>query len=89
MIKFVGMGIKNLIQVFITEWIELTLFSFSGKIIPKGTNIVIFNYGIQRDPEHFEDPDMFKPSRFETIDGKKPFCFLPFSAGPRNCIGKY
>lgn len=61
---------------------------FSGRKIPKGTNIVVFTYGIQRDSEHYEDPHIFNPSRFENIDGKKPFSFIPFSAGPRNCIGK-
>ncbi|EFA04535.1 cytochrome P450 4C1 [Tribolium castaneum] len=56
--------------------------------IPKGVNITIFAYGIHRDPKYFPEPDKFDPGRFETIDGKLPYAYIPFSAGPRNCIGQ-
>jgi cytochrome P450 family 4 len=61
---------------------------FGGTKIPKGVNITIFAYGIHRDPKYFPDPEKFDPSRFETIDGKLPYAYIPFSAGPRNCIGQ-
>jgi cytochrome P450 len=38
-------------------------------------------------PEYYPNPQNFDPSRFEKMDGKHPFAFIPFSAGPRNCIG--
>ncbi|VEN41620.1 unnamed protein product [Callosobruchus maculatus] len=61
---------------------------YKGHIIPKGINIAIFAYGILRDPEHYENPDDFCPERFQLTDGKKPYAYIPFSAGPRNCIGQ-
>lgn len=42
---------------------------------------------MNRDPEFYPEPEKFNPSRFEEIDGKKPYAYLAFSAGPRNCIG--
>lgn len=43
-----------------------------------------------RDPETYEAPENFIPERFDVLtsaDTKNPFAYIPFSAGPRNCIG--
>nr|XP_042897355.1 cytochrome P450 4V2 [Parasteatoda tepidariorum] len=58
--------------------------------IQKGSIVVIFNYVIHRDPRYYPNPEKFDPSRFfpENCIGRHPFAYLPFSAGPRNCIGQ-
>lgn len=48
---------------------------------------------ICRNPEYFVEPDSFKPERFQSEQQQStekinPFAFIPFSAGPRNCIGQ-
>ncbi|XP_065214567.1 cytochrome P450 4C1-like [Planococcus citri] len=61
----------------------------SGQKIPAHSHVNIFIYSIQRNPEIFRDPDEFIPERFDDDDFKKyPYAFIPFSAGPRNCIGQ-
>ncbi|XP_023309750.1 cytochrome P450 4c3-like isoform X2 [Anoplophora glabripennis] len=59
-----------------------------GQIIPKGTSLVIYAYGVNNNPEIFPNPEKFDPMRFENMEKTSPFAYLPFSAGPRNCIGQ-
>ncbi|XP_034123490.1 uncharacterized protein LOC117580852 [Drosophila guanche] len=61
-----------------------------GKRIPAGTNYTIGIFVLLRDPEYFESPDEFKPERFDSPSpqASHPYAYIPFSAGPRNCIGQ-
>ncbi|EAT40476.2 AAEL007815-PA [Aedes aegypti] len=63
----------------------------NGTVFPAGSNLAIFPYFMGRDPEYFENPLEFRPERFavETSAEKaNPYRYVPFSAGPRNCIGQ-
>ncbi|RZC37551.1 p450 domain containing protein [Asbolus verrucosus] len=61
---------------------------YNGTIIPEGITILILAFGIHRNSKYFEEPEKFNPDRFENVDGKTPYAYIPFSAGPRNCIGQ-
>ena len=64
-------------------------FELDGYKIPAGTTISLHIYALHRKEESFPDPLAYKPERFlpEPSAERHNFAFVPFSAGPRNCIG--
>ncbi|XP_011638498.1 probable cytochrome P450 6a14 [Pogonomyrmex barbatus] len=66
-------------------------YTFKGTKVSilKGQNIWIPFYTIQHDPNIYPQPDIFDPERFneEIVENRHPMAYLPFSDGPRNCIG--
>jgi cytochrome P450 len=58
--------------------------------VPAGTEIYISAYHMQRNPELWEAADCFRPDRFgpDLSQQRHPPTMLPFSIGPRNCIGE-
>lgn len=51
-----------------------------GLVIPKGTQVTVPIYSIQRDNRYFENAEKFDPERFsdENIKNIQPFTYLPF-----------
>ncbi|NP_001123893.1 cytochrome P450 CYP9AF1 precursor [Tribolium castaneum] len=58
-------------------------------LIRKGMSVVIPIMAIHRDPDYYPNPNRFDPERFsdENRDKVVPGTYLPFGAGPRNCLG--
>uniref|UniRef100_A0A665TZR1 Cytochrome P450 3A n=1 Tax=Echeneis naucrates TaxID=173247 RepID=A0A665TZR1_ECHNA len=77
----------------------------NGIVIPKDMVVMVPVWPLQRDPQLWPEPELFKPERYErdlyrtwtlqtfvlfskenkgSID---PYTYMPFGAGPRNCIG--
>ncbi|XP_075974124.1 cytochrome P450 4c3-like [Anticarsia gemmatalis] len=73
------------ISRYVTE--ELTI---AGYKIPKNTYYDVHIYDVHRNPEIYPEPEKFIPERFlpENAATRHPYAYIPFSAGPRNCIGQ-
>ncbi len=61
-------------------------FEMCGHSLPAGTWVMLSPYVTQRMPEVFPNPRRFQPERWLTIHPSS-YEFMPFSAGPRYCIG--
>lgn len=61
-------------------------------LIPRGTTLFLPILALHVNPDYWgNDAHVFNPLRF--VDGvlkacKHPMAFLPFSTGPRNCVGQ-
>jgi len=60
-----------------------------GFTIPKNTVVLQNLWSVHNDKEYWGDPEIFRPERF-LKDGKveRPECLIPFSTGPRACLGE-
>lgn len=61
----------------------------SNLTIPKDTMIMISSSALHHDERFYDNPSKFDPERFteENIKNRHPFAYIPFSEGPRICIG--
>lgn len=61
-------------------------------LVPAGTNVIVLLWQMLRDEEYYQEPLRFWPERHlaknAAHDTKSVSSYIPFSAGPRNCIGQ-
>jgi len=76
------------------KMVEDTEIEMNGNtyVVQKGVDIYIWPYIMHRQPDCYDKPEEFIPERHDpsnNIDPKKnAYSYVPFSAGPRNCIGQ-
>lgn len=61
-----------------------------GFRVPAGTVLLVNIWEIHHSPEIWDDPEQFRPERFEGIEGKRELGirYLPFGLGRRACPGE-
>lgn len=69
---------------------DLQLASNKDYIVPAGATIVVGTYKLHRQPTIYPNPDVFDPDNFlpERQANRHYYAFVPFSAGPRSCVGR-
>jgi len=63
--------------------------TFRDRTLPIGAQVVISPWHLQRHTRLWDDPDAFRPERWQTPEGKSSAreAFVPFSSGRRVCTG--
>ncbi|CAG7817223.1 unnamed protein product [Allacma fusca] len=65
--------------------------TYKGFNFPKGTSIIPNIYACLKDADLWGDPDVFRPDRFLSPDGKtvvRNKAWIPFGVGKRSCLGE-
>ncbi|KAI0090485.1 cytochrome P450 [Irpex rosettiformis] len=75
----------------VAEDTTITITNAQGErttlIMPKGSTISMHIPGLHYNPRYWKNPYDFNPKRFLVSDWPRD-AFLPFSAGPRACLGR-
>jgi cytochrome P450 len=92
-LKYTRMIFEEALRLYPPAWIlgrkALADDEIGGYTIPANAVIAISPYAVHRHPGFWEDPEAFIPERFTIEQSAKRhrFAYIPFGAGPRQCIG--
>ena len=92
-LKYTTQVIQETMRIYPPAWITDRLANESEDIkdyhIPKDRMFAIYIYGLHHSKKYWNEPEEFKPERFEkeNMKGKPSFAYMPFGGGPRLCIG--
>ncbi|XP_035991163.1 cytochrome P450 4B1 [Fundulus heteroclitus] len=94
-IPYTTMCIKESLRLYppvpgISRQITKPMTFFDGRTLPAGSHVGVSVFATHRNSTVWEDPNAFDPLRFlpENVSKRSPHAYVPFSAGPRNCIGQ-
>ena len=93
-LRFTDMVVKEAFRLYPPVWAlfgreAAAKVELGGFTVPKGAKMMIFPWGLHRNPRYFADPEKFDPARFapERAGELTPDAYIPFGLGPHLCIG--
>jgi cytochrome P450 len=89
LLSVINEGMRLYPPAWISDRVAINDDHYRDFRIPKDSILLLFYYGLHRDPQYWNDPSAFKPQRFsqQAQEKDKPKVFYPFGGGPRLCIG--
>jgi cytochrome P450 len=92
-LRYTKMVLQELLRVYSVGWIiprtAAADDAIEGVRIRKGATILISPYLTHRLPDFWPDPHVFDPERFAPDEPRHPFAYIPFGAGPHQCLGSH
>src|SRR2546426_2491599 len=80
-------------RLYPPAWLQMRFVAkeseLDGMRLPVGTLLIMSQWVIHRLPDIWQDAEMFKPERWDPVNGQQipPGAYFPFGGGPRTCIG--
>ncbi|KAI9292709.1 cytochrome P450, partial [Neoconidiobolus thromboides FSU 785] len=62
--------------------------TLNGYFLPEDTELFTNCYAMHHSERYWDQPEKFNPDRFDDRKNNDLKAFLPFSSGPRSCIGR-
>jgi cytochrome P450 len=85
--------ITEALRVYPTVWLlgreAVEPCTIGGQRVPKGLTLWMSQWVLHRDGRFFDEPEAFRPERWEGALARRipRFAYFPFGGGPRICIG--
>jgi cytochrome P450 len=92
-LPFTRMVVDEALRLYPPAWIfsrqAMADDQVSGYHVPRGWIVFVVPWVLHRLPAIWDEPERFNPDRFspEKSANRPKFAYLPFGAGPRQCIG--
>ena len=92
---YIRQVVEEVLRLYPPVWLytrkAIDADEINGVHITPGMDIFISPYFLHRNPRYWPEPERFDPARFseDAVKVRHKFAYLPFSAGPRRCIGDY
>ncbi|XP_061488883.1 cytochrome P450 4A6-like isoform X2 [Rhineura floridana] len=92
-IPYTTMCIKESLRLYppvpaVSRQLSKPITFCDGRTLPEGSLVAVSIYCIHRNKSVWKDPEVFDPTRFSESSQRHSHAFVPFAAGPRNCIGQ-
>jgi len=94
-LEFCGAVVKEAMRLYPPVWAigrsAIEPISIGGKEFAEGTQFMLPQWVVHRDPAWFAEPLHFLPERWLSQAGQNipRFAYFPFGGGPRICIGNH
>ncbi len=93
-LRYTNQVIHEALRLYPPVWVLSRRCKHAAELVghqaPPDSDVLMSPYVVHRHPQHWDDPEAFRPERFapEALARTHRYAYIPFSAGPRHCVGE-